>query len=572
MVGSRTEIALAAMVTAGLLLRIFGVAHGFPDFVTGDERVVARDAIRFVNLTTLQPLHFNYPALYSYVYSAALIGAYLLDLLPDIGGLRPAVAFTHLFAPTQIALVGRGVSVLAGTALIAVSYALGQRAYGRASALGGASFVTVSLTLIHHSRFALPDMMMALLAIASCVAVLEVLQSGRRASCVIAGLLLGMAVSTKYNAGFVLFGLAAALVAQARGRGGQDTAGFCLRAAALFGLAGLAGFLAGSPYWIFSFGEYSDAVLNVASNLRFSMHEVEWPRLAALSSFVRREWVWGALSIAGAFYALYRRSAADWVLLSIAVPAFLYIGSLPKGSLHYAVFLLPLGGLFAARMLIELSNGRTPQVRIALFAAICIPQLWMGVKEGAHLRQADLRSRAKAWIESNVPDGSVVGVYRIDYTPPLKGDIHREFLARQIRANRERPAVAARLDSLYRTLPIYTQLTLEYFDEKAEVPPAYRSRVDLSDPKTLETFRRRWMDYGELKEWNVSHVILPSAGYARFFSGQSPPQGTAAHYYHERSRAYIQSFLDGDERFRVVAEFVGGTAAAPKKITVVEVT
>ena len=80
------------------------------------------------------------------------------------------------------------------------------------------------------------------------------------------------------------------------------------------------------------------------------------------------------------------------------------------------------------------------------------------------------------------------------------------------------------------------------------------------------------MDYDELKEWKVSHVILPSAGYARFFSGQAPPPGTAAHYYHERSKAYIQQFLVPDERYRVVAEFVGGTDKNPKRITVVEVS
>lgn len=565
-------VALALVMTAGLGLRLMGMAHGFPDFVTGDERVVTRDAIRFVNLSTLQPLHFNYPALFSYAYSIALVGAYVVDLLPDVGGLPASVTFAHLFAPTQIALVGRGVNVLAGTGLIAVTYILGQRGYGRFCGLGGAAFTAVSLTLISHSRFALPDMTMALLACASCAVIMVVLETGKRSSVVAAGLLLGLAVSTKYNAGFVVFGLLWALLLQARRPERTDGVRFFLLAVATFSFSGLVGFLVGSPYWVLSFDEYSNAVFNVASNLQFSMHEVEWPRLAALWGLIRRESAWGVLLVGGVFYALYRRNPTDLLLLVIVIPAFVYIGSLPKGGMHYAIFLFPLGGILAARMLLELTAARSPRIQTGLFVCACLPQLWTGPGEGARLGQADVRSRARVWIEGNIPDGATVGVYRIDYTPPLKGDIHRNFLVQQIQANRSRPEVVAYLDSLRRRLPIYTQLTLEYFSEQAQVPSAYRGSVDLSDPKTLETFRRRWMDYDELKEWKVSHLILPSAGYSRFFSGQSPPAGSAAHYYHERSKAYIQQLFDDEEHFQIVAEFVGGTQERPKKVTVVKVS
>ena len=263
---------------------------------------------------------------------------------------------------------------------------------------------------------------------------------------------------------------------------------------------------------------------------------------------------------------------SDLLLLAVVIPAFLYIGSLPKGGIHYAIFLFPLGGIMAARMLVEITATTSHRVRIGLFVCVCIPQLWIGAGDGMRLGEADIRTQARLWIESNIADGAVVGVYRIDYTPPLKGDIHRKFLEQQIQANRSRPDVVALLDSLRRRLPIYTQLSLEYFDERPQVPPAYLDRIDLNDPKTLETFRRRWMDHEELVEWKVSHVILPSAGYSRFFRGESPPAGTAAHYHHQRSRAYIEQFFEDKEHYRVVAEFEGGTEANPKLITVLAVS
>ena len=61
-------------------------------------------------------------------------------------------------------------------------------------------------------------------------------------------------------------------------------------------------------------------------------------------------------------------------------------------------------------------------------------------------------------------------------------------------------------------MPIYTQLTLEYFSDPPIVPREYRAGVDLRDAKTRETFRRTWMDHEELRRWKVEYVILPSQG------------------------------------------------------------
>ena len=132
-------IAIGLILTVGLGLRLLGASHGFPDFVTGDERVVTRDAVHFITAATLQSQHFNYPALYSYMYSAALVGAYLIGLIPDVGTIADSVLFAHLFAPTQVALVGRILNVSGGTGLIAVAYLLGHHAYGRSVAFGGRS-------------------------------------------------------------------------------------------------------------------------------------------------------------------------------------------------------------------------------------------------------------------------------------------------------------------------------------------------------------------------------------------------------------------------------------------------
>ena len=130
----------------------------------------------------------------------------------------------------------------------------------------------------------------------------------------------------------------------------------------------------------------------------------------------------------------------------------------------------------------------------------------------------------------------------------------------------------ANLRSMDRQMRIYTQLTLEYFADEPAVPPAYRGKVDIGDPKTREIFRRRWMEYEDLKRWKVRYVILPSAGFARFLGDDPPPWGTAAHYNFARSRQYIEQFLDdGDGRYREVERFEKGEAAGGGYISIVEV-
>ena len=183
-----------------------------------------------------------------------------------------------------------------------------------------------------------------------------------------------------------------------------------------------------------------------------------------------------------------------------------------------------------------------------------------------------MRTEAARWIEANIGNGTTVGIYRIDYTPPLKGDIHRNLLQTLALRNASNPELTAKLREMDRSMPIYTQLTLEYFADGPLVPEAYRGSVEVTDPKTREIFRRRWMEYDDLKRWKVRYVVLPSAGFARFLEGDPPPGGTAAHYYFTRSRDYVKQFFDREDgRYRLVKSFEEDVEEGGSSIAIVEV-
>ena len=477
--GDWIVVAVGAIATLGLALRMYGVDHGYPDFVTGDERAVIKDVVRCAQLGTLEPGHFNYPALYSYLLLLALGLSSLSGSLIDVGDAAASISFAHLFAPGQLALIGRCLNVAAGAATVAASYRLGALAYDRRTGLGAAVFASCCTVMVHQSKFALPDVTMSFLAVVATAAVIQALRRGTAGHFAVAGAFIGAAASAKYNAGMLLCGVVAAHLLSVR-----EAKGVLQPRLLAAGAAALTAFLAGSPYWLFVFDEYWGGLLNVSSNLQFNLAVASWPRLAMLGNIVGREWLWGALLIAGCGYAAYRRSDADLVLLAIVVPSFLYIGSWPKAGLHYAIFLFPLAGVLAARLVSDLvatrAGGKLPAI---LFAALSVPQVWMAISAGHSLGEPNIRSAAARWIEANIPDQTVIGVYRVDYTPPLKGDIHRRFLNQQIAENRHRIDTLDRLQALRDRTPIYTQLSLEYFRPQPRVPTEYRATVDLADPK-----------------------------------------------------------------------------------------
>lgn len=550
-------LVLGLLLVLSLLLRVRGISHGYPDYVGTDERLIVKEVVHFFDDATLRPGHYNYPAFYSYLYAGSLYVCRALGGLDSVAGLHLPMGFALTFNIVIFALVGRWLSLLAGVALVGLTYLLGCRAYDRRVALGGALFAACSTTLIGYARIALPEMTMALLATAACYCWVDIAQRGRRASYLLGGLLTGLAISTKYNAGLVLAGLVAAHVLrwrQERGRGGQIHLDLLLA-----GGVSLLAFVAGSPYWALSFGEYYQALLNVQSNTQFSLAPSSWPWLILLKSLWTSELAWGMVVTLGCAYALWRRRQADWVLLAVLVPGFLYVGSWPKTSLHYLIFLAPLAGLLGARLVLDYLRDQRVVWGLALLALISLPNIWREVEQGQALEHEDVNLRAARWIEAHIPNGAVIGGYWLSYLPPLKGLKQQEKLQSLMDEHQDDPQVVQALGELEGQSRFYRCVRLHYFADEPVVPPEYRERVDLQDPKTRRIFTNVWLSYDEIRHLGVEYVLLSNAAYGRFFTGEVPPAGTPAYYFYTRSREFVSQFFEESARhYELVADFADG--------------
>jgi len=302
--------------------------------------------------------------------------------------------------------------------------------------------------------------------------------------------------------------------------------------------------------------------------LGVTLQAISWPWLYLFNSIWQNEWAWGGLGTLGCAYALYRRSAADWVLLSIILPTFLYIGSWNKADLHYIIFLAPLAGLLAARLVLESIPRLRPAWGLAFLALLSLPNVWHQTQQGIQLSQPDVRLQAARWIEENIPNDTVIGGYWISYLPPLKGLKQREKLHELIDGNRHSPQTIDALNQLDQDNRFYKCVRLHYFMNDPQIPATYVQTVDQRDPKTRRIFSNAWLTYEDIRRFGVEYVLLSNAAYGRFIDTPPPPAGTAAHYFFTRSRNFIsQFFAPQNTRYQLVKEFVdGGTRISLLKV------
>ena len=134
-----------------------------------------------------------------------------------------------------------------------------------------------------------------------------------------------------------------------------------------------------------------------------------------------------AVAVIGVGYAAWRRTLADWVLLAFVIPYYLVIGTGHSVFFRYADPLLPPLTLLAGRLAAELTAMVTGESlrRLALaslLAVVLVPGAVHDLRFDSLLLEVDTRSLAYAWLDRNVPSGSLVAI------PYKSGPAHDQAL------------------------------------------------------------------------------------------------------------------------------------------------
>ncbi len=231
------------IVLVGATLRLFPIWFGLPYLLARpDEEVSIRIAHQAL-FGDFNPRFFHWPSLIFYVFATLFWCA---------AAVKDALGFADSLSKPEQILIGRAFVACAGTLTIGVLFWIARRIAGTPIALVASALLAVSILHVRESHFAMTDVLMTLLFLASLGLLLRGLDESEHTRLArwfaAAGLAGGLAASTKYSGAGILAALAIAQVSiWSRSWRSIGSARSWLPAAAYLVCFGIA-FLAATPF------------------------------------------------------------------------------------------------------------------------------------------------------------------------------------------------------------------------------------------------------------------------------------------------------------------------------------
>jgi hypothetical protein len=413
---SMARVAMVAIVGLAAGLRFYGLRFGLPhQFARPDE-----NAIVWIALAVLggdpNPHFFRYPTLFIYVTAAAHGVVFLIQRLAGQVADFESFMVQAVADPTTVYLVPRVLTAAAGTLTVGALYGAAREVGSRRMAITAALLLAVAFLHVRDSHFGVTDVPATSLAVCAFWAAARCFARGPSAGRVAAaGVLGGLAASTKYNMALSLMPLLVAVFFHHR-RSERD-ARFLWRdlGAAILGAAG--GFLIGTPFAVLDWtkfladfnaerlhltggtGAWTDRgwVHHLTFNLRYGLGE---PLLAA--------------TLAGVAWLGTRRSWRSALVLSFPLTYYAAMGAGFTVFARYMVPLVPFACLIAAMLLDVLESRLVQRYRprvwsvgliAVLGAVLMLPSAARDVAFDRLLAQPDTRVLAAQWMERTYPAG-----------------------------------------------------------------------------------------------------------------------------------------------------------------------
>lgn len=400
------------IVVIGAVLRLFPIWFGLPYLGARPDEQVATGFARHIVTDDLNPHFFHWPSLTFYVFAA----------LYQLGSLTSRVLGLGALTDAEYLVICRVLVACAGTATLIVLFRIGRRVADETTGLIAAALLAVAVLHVRDSHFAMTDVLMTFLVTASLALLLRALDEQRRPQAIgwyaAAGIVGGLAASTKYNAAAVV---AAMVAAQALLSSRSWKTAISFRAwlpSAAFVLAFTVGFFAATPYALLDYGKF---LFDMRFNFR---HLSEGHGDINLG----RGWIYHvthslpygvgitavAASIPGAVLLARDRPRYALVLGSFCAALYLSIGSGYTVFFRYILPLVPIVCLAAAVAVRHAAlwfSLRGVSHRAALVALLIVtagPGLVNSVWFDALLARTDTRALAGRWLEARLrPDDTL---------------------------------------------------------------------------------------------------------------------------------------------------------------------
>jgi dolichyl-phosphate-mannose-protein mannosyltransferase len=418
---------VSLLIAGGVGLRVWGIWFGLPhDFARPDEEKLIGAALGILQGDP-NPHFFLYPTLFIYAIAAAFAVLFGIERIAGVTASRASFVAQSLADPSMLHVTARLLAAVIGTATIPVLYSAARRLSPPRAALISSTLLTVVFLHVRDSHFGSTDVPAAFLTLSAFWAAAVCAASGatpRRVAA--AGLLSGLAASTKYNCALAVLPVIVVIVSGIRSHDAVRRSAWLL--SLLFACLGV-GFLAGTPYALLDWRAFL-AEFTIQSRTAFGTHHGSILD-AARAVVGERGWshhltftlryglglpLVGAALAGAAWLAVEQPRTAVFVL---AFPVVFY-AAMGVSLLAYARWMVPLVPFLCltAGMLVDRAGraieaigarDRTAAVAVGVSVAlIALPTLARAVVFDQLVARTDTRVLGAEWIQSHYPGGATL--------------------------------------------------------------------------------------------------------------------------------------------------------------------
>lgn len=432
----REAVSLLAVMGLALAPRLIGVGWDLPQVYHPDEPFYIERVLIMMQTGDLNPHWFQYPPLFLYLLVPAGISTFLVGAargafaqVADMTAASMATLGTGTTEVPMLYLLGRLMMTICGLVTVYLVYRLGRELFGHRTGITAALFLALSPTHVLSSHYYRPDALVALFATAAVYAAVGVYRRGRWTDYLAAGVLAGLAASSKYNGGTVLLTL---WVAHVMRRGALTDARLWLGT-----LASGAGFLAGAPSALLDMPAWLDGMaLEVRHYNVFGHPGAEGGNGALwyLGKLLASTGVVPLLATLGVVADAVRKR---WSTILIASFVAVYFALIASPRVHATIALTPLLPLLAVPAArgfavlwewMPMRGRRLALARVALLVVLLAVPTVQTARTAYQFARPEVRTLAERWMVDHLPASSRVAAE--SYSPLLTDHFDTTYVAR----------------------------------------------------------------------------------------------------------------------------------------------
>ena len=513
---------LGVIILLSFFLQIYGINHGLPHHFDHDESLIVESAMR-TGLGDLTPPHSGWPASSHKYILFFIYGMYFL--LGKLSGIFTSVddfSTYFLLEPSSFYLIARLGSVFSGLLVIIALFFICNNLYNNRVGLLSCLFLSSTFVFIDLCHSAKQDVTMVLFLLLSFLYISLILKTGLRKYYILAGIFAGLAISEKYNAGFVVIPVTVSHYMWGSINNISKRMLILnpnlLMAFITLGIT----FIVCNPYVIINPGEIWNGISNLLFNFstigRVGIQQSSVNPYIYLATNILKNGMGITLEIVvviGLIYCIYRREKEDLLLLSLIIPYILVSGSMKTMAPHYLlpamVLMIIMGSLFISSFIVNVFKQKRSQeiAFIVIPILIVLNPLYSIVKYDHLMSLEDTREIAKEWIEKNIKPGSTIAVEDGTYSPALVRS--QDNLNKQL--NDAKTGGGGRAIEILLNIP------------KGNYPENSYDLIGIWLPNE-GFFIQQWARTAEnvlhdLKKNNVEYVIINNYSYDRYFTEET---------------------------------------------------